>query len=32
LQGCLDAAYQLSDALSARYFAHSGEARSSVGA
>lgn len=32
LQGCLDAAYQLSDALSARYFAHSGEARASVGA
>ena len=32
LQACSDAAFTLSDALSARYFAHSGDARSSVGA
>jgi hypothetical protein len=32
LQQCADAAYQLSDALSARYFTHSGGARQSVGA
>ncbi len=32
LQQCTQAAYQLSDALSTRYFTHSGEARHSVGA
>jgi uncharacterized alpha-E superfamily protein len=32
LQQCVDAAYQLSDDLSARYFAHSGAGRYSVGA
>jgi len=32
LQLCTDAAYQLSDDLSARYFTHSGDARHSVGA
>lgn len=32
LQRCTDAAFQLSDALGARYFTHSGEARQSVGA
>jgi uncharacterized alpha-E superfamily protein len=32
LQQCSDAAYALSDELTARYFAHSGEARYSVGA
>ena len=32
LQKCTDAAYKLSDDLSARYFTHSGEARTSVGA
>lgn len=32
LQQCTDVAYQLSDELSARFFAHSGEARYSVGA
>jgi uncharacterized alpha-E superfamily protein len=32
LRQCIDAAYQLSDALGARYFTHSGEARQSVGA
>ena len=31
LQQCTGAAYQLSDALGARYFSHSGEARYSVG-
>ncbi|MDB5750443.1 MAG: hypothetical protein JWP65_864, partial [Ramlibacter sp.] len=32
LQQCVDAAYRLSDDLTARYFAHSGDARYSVGA
>lgn len=32
LQQCVDAAYRLSDDLTARYFAHSGDARHSVGA
>jgi len=32
LQECVDSAYRLSDDLTARYFAHSGEARHSVGA
>lgn len=32
LRHCVDAAYQLSDELTARYFAHSGDARHSVGA
>jgi uncharacterized alpha-E superfamily protein len=32
LQDCTDAAYQLSDELSARYFAHAGDSRHSVGA
>jgi uncharacterized circularly permuted ATP-grasp superfamily protein/uncharacterized alpha-E superfamily protein len=32
LRQCTDCAYQLSDALGARYFTHSGEARQSVGA
>jgi len=32
LQQCIDASYRLSDDLTARYFAHSGEARYSVGA
>jgi uncharacterized circularly permuted ATP-grasp superfamily protein/uncharacterized alpha-E superfamily protein len=32
LQQCTDAAYQLSDGLSARYFTHSGDPRESVGA
>lgn len=32
LQQCVDAAYRLSDDLTARYFAHSGDARQSVGA
>jgi uncharacterized circularly permuted ATP-grasp superfamily protein/uncharacterized alpha-E superfamily protein len=32
LQQCTDAAYQLSDDLSARYFTHSGDPRESVGA
>jgi uncharacterized alpha-E superfamily protein len=32
LQQCVDAAYRLSDELTARYFAHSGDARHSVGA
>jgi uncharacterized circularly permuted ATP-grasp superfamily protein/uncharacterized alpha-E superfamily protein len=32
LQQCVDAAYRLSDELTARYFAHSGDARQSVGA
>lgn len=32
LQGCVDASYRLSDDLTARYFAHSGDARQSVGA
>jgi len=32
LQQCVDASYSLSDALSARYFAHSGDSRHSVGA
>lgn len=32
LQQCVDAAYQLSDDIGARYFTHSGEARFSVGA
>jgi uncharacterized alpha-E superfamily protein len=32
LQECTDAAYRLSDALGARYFTHSSEARTSVGA
>ena len=32
LQECIDASYQLSDELTARYFAHSGDARTSVGA
>jgi uncharacterized alpha-E superfamily protein len=32
LQQCVDASYRLSDDLSARYFAHSGDARTSVGA
>lgn len=32
LQQCVDAAYRLSDDLTARYFAHSGEDRASVGA
>lgn len=32
LQACADAAFTLSDALSARYFAHAGDARFSVGA
>jgi uncharacterized circularly permuted ATP-grasp superfamily protein/uncharacterized alpha-E superfamily protein len=32
LQQCVDAAYRLSDDLSARYFAHSGDPRVSVGA
>ena len=32
LQQCVDAAYRLSDDLTARYFAHSGGARRSVGA
>jgi uncharacterized alpha-E superfamily protein len=32
LQQCVEAAYRLSDDLTARYFAHSGEARYSVGA
>ena len=32
LQQCVDASYRLSDDLSARYFAHSGAARVSVGA
>jgi uncharacterized alpha-E superfamily protein len=32
LAQCMDAAYRLSDDLSARYFTHSGEARHSVGA
>jgi uncharacterized circularly permuted ATP-grasp superfamily protein/uncharacterized alpha-E superfamily protein len=32
LQQCTDAAYELSDALGARYFTHSGDARQSVGA
>ena len=31
LQKCTDAAYQLSDGLSARYFTHSGDSRYSVG-
>jgi uncharacterized circularly permuted ATP-grasp superfamily protein/uncharacterized alpha-E superfamily protein len=32
LQQCTDAAYRLSDELTARYFAHTGDARHSVGA
>jgi len=32
LETCADTAYNLSDALSARYFTHSGDARQSVGA
>ena len=32
LQECVDASFRLSDALSARYFAHSADARYSVGA
>jgi uncharacterized alpha-E superfamily protein len=32
LQECIDASYRLSDDLTARYFAHSGDARYSVGA
>ena len=32
LQKCTDAAYQLSDDLGARYFTHSGDSRTSVGA
>jgi uncharacterized alpha-E superfamily protein len=32
LQQCIDASYRLSDDLTARYFAHSGDARHSVGA
>jgi hypothetical protein len=32
LQHCIDASFQLSDDLSARYFAHSPDARYSVGA
>jgi uncharacterized alpha-E superfamily protein len=32
LQHCTDAAYELSDALGARYFTHSGDARQSIGA
>jgi uncharacterized alpha-E superfamily protein len=32
LQQCVDASYRLSDDLTARYFAHSGDARHSVGA
>jgi uncharacterized circularly permuted ATP-grasp superfamily protein/uncharacterized alpha-E superfamily protein len=32
LQQCTDAAYELSDALGARYFTHSGDARQSIGA
>jgi uncharacterized alpha-E superfamily protein len=32
LTRCVDAAYKLSDELTARYFAHSGDARQSVGA
>lgn len=32
LQQCVDAAYRLSDDLTARYFAHSGDSRQSVGA
>ena len=32
LQQCIDAAYSLSDLLSARFFAHAGDARRSVGA
>jgi uncharacterized circularly permuted ATP-grasp superfamily protein/uncharacterized alpha-E superfamily protein len=32
LQQCVDASYRLSDELTARYFAHSGDARHSVGA
>ncbi|HXD39520.1 MAG TPA: circularly permuted type 2 ATP-grasp protein [Ramlibacter sp.] len=32
LRNCADSAYKLSDALGARYFTHSGEARQSVGA
>lgn len=32
LQGCIDASYRLSDDLTARYFAHSGGGRHSVGA
>jgi uncharacterized circularly permuted ATP-grasp superfamily protein/uncharacterized alpha-E superfamily protein len=32
LQHCVDASYRLSDDLTARYFAHSGDARFSVGA
>jgi uncharacterized alpha-E superfamily protein len=32
LQQCTDAAYELSDALGARYFTHSGDARQTIGA
>ena len=32
LQSCIDTAYQLSDELTARYFAHAGDGRYSVGA
>jgi hypothetical protein len=32
LQQCVDASYRLSDDLTARYFAHSGDPRFSVGA
>ena len=32
LQQCVDAAYRLSDDLTARYFAHAGDGRYSVGA
>jgi hypothetical protein len=32
LQQCVDASYRLSDDLTARYFAHAGDGRYSVGA